>query len=135
MEYNSNNRASRASGGHSITKATPVRRTKRSDKENNLSNARSALGEDTVEELKNSWESMDLKGYGEQNYHQANGIIQSLIDQGLSNRAIKGALDKVGNGRIDRIRKKPVQVPRNGFKPHNAFSDDDIGRITVFINR
>ena len=134
MENNSNIRATQASGGHSTTKATPVRRTKLSDKENNLLNACRALDEDTVEELRDSWESLDLKGYGEQNYHQANGIIQSLIDQGLSICAIKGTLEKVGNNQIDRIRKNPVQVPRNAFKCHNTFSEDDIGRIIVFSN-
>ena len=75
MDNNSNIRASWASGGHSTTKAIPIRRTKLSDKENNLLNAYRALDEDTVKELRDSWESLDLKGYREQNYHQANGII------------------------------------------------------------
>ena len=51
---------------------------------------------------------MEGKNYGETNYHQANGIILSLIDQGLINKAIKGILEKVGNERIDRIRKNPI---------------------------
>ena len=122
-----------SSGGYSSTKVVPECRIKRSDKILSVEAAVSVLGQASIDEIRSSWSEMDSKGYGQSNYKQANGIIQNLIDQGLSNRQIKGALGSVGNGRIDRIRRNPIQVSRNGFKPPNAFSDDDLGRIKVFI--
>ena len=100
----------------------------------NQENALRNLTESSFNEMKNSWNSMSYKGYGETNYHQANGIVQDLIIQGLSNRAIKCVLNNIGNNRIDRIRKNPIQTPIPK-KPHNAFSDDDIAHIKVFITR
>ena len=100
----------------------------------NQNNALKYLSEDSLMEIRNSWNSMTSKGYGEANYNQANGIIQALINYGLPNKAIKGVLVQIGNNRIDRIRKNPVRT-KISKKPYNAFSEDDIQRIKIFLMR
>ena len=124
---------SKASGGYASLKPSKNSRVKTDEGTLNYQNALRSLEEEQVIELKRSWDNLTNKNYGGEHYSQANGIIQSLIDQGLYNRAIKGVLGAVGNGRIDRIRKNPVQQPRSSFKPHNAFSVEDLNRIKVFI--
>ena len=108
-------------GGYGAIKTLQNRRKKKNQKVLDRENAVRIIGEEGVITMAKTWDAMEGKNYGETNYHQANGIILSLIDQGLKNKTIKGILEKVGNERIDRIRKNPIQVPRSGFKSHNAF--------------
>ena len=96
---------------YSTIKISQNRRKKKHQKVLNRENAIRIIGEESVTTISKTWTEMEGKGSGQANYHQANGIIRSLIDQGLKNRAIKGILVEVDNGRIDRIRKDPIQKP------------------------
>ena len=92
-----------------------------------------ALGEEGAAAHRRKWEEFET-GYGQKHQEKGNGIILSLIDSGLSTIAIRGALGKVGQTRIDKLRKfDPNAPPRIKQPSWNAFLDKDKKAIKDFI--
>ena len=117
----------------------PRRNTKNSTREENAyKRAVSKLkSEDNVKAIQNTWNNLKHQ-YGEREWEQGEGIIITLIQQGLSEREIRSFLP-VGGSKLQRLRK----ALQSGFEdfhtrkkkpiPSHALSEEDLAFIKADV--
>src|SRR5690348_6741777 len=111
-----------SSGGRAQTKVKGKVRERHELKETRLKAAVSAIGQETCDHFKTLWDSLET-GYGQKHYEIGNGIIKAMLELGMSVLKVMGALGKVGQKRIERVRCFDPKLEKKTFNPSwNAFS-------------
>ncbi|ETN15028.1 hypothetical protein PPTG_07246 [Phytophthora nicotianae INRA-310] len=124
-------RAQRRTGGSAQT--IPSRRRSVSRKSSPIDRARETLGEETVRQLQQTYRSLDST-WGGSEHNQAEGMVLSLIRQGVADAQIR-AIFGGGGSMIQRLKGvikngiDTLHTRRRGTTPKHAFSEDDIGSL------